>query len=70
MNFLTEINVEMSDLSSMDSIIYRFKNESEQFVINSLMLNDQKSRTHFEVRALLCDQPPRPGLLSLNLTIS
>lgn len=39
----------MSDLSSMDSVIYRFKNNHEQLVINSLMLEDQKKRTHFEV---------------------
>ena len=47
--FLVEINVEMSDLASMDSVMYRFRNTHEQSVINELMLNDQKQRTHFEV---------------------
>ncbi|KAL9185086.1 hypothetical protein ACHAXT_002863 [Thalassiosira profunda] len=47
--FLEEVNVEMSDLSSMDSVMYRFRNGREQSVINGLMLNDQKKRTHFEV---------------------
>src|SRR5210317_913549 len=47
--FLDEVNVEMSDLSSMDSVMYRFRNNHEQSVINGLMLNDQKKRTHFEV---------------------
>jgi len=49
--FFDEVNVEMSDLSSMDSIMYRFRNNHEQSVINGLMLNDQKKRTHFEVAA-------------------
>ena len=49
--FLDEVNVEMSDLSSMDSVMYRFRNNHEQSVINGLMLNDQKKRTHFEVAA-------------------
>ena len=48
-NFLVEINVEMSDLASMDSVMYRFKSIHEQSVINGLMLNDQKQRTHLEV---------------------
>ncbi len=39
----------MSDLSSMDSVMYRFKNNHEQLVINGLMLDDQKKRTHVEV---------------------
>ena len=39
----------MSDLGSMDSIIYRFSNNHERSVINGLMLDDQKKRTHFEV---------------------
>ena len=47
-SFLEEVNVEMSDFS-MDSIMYRFKNNHEQLVINGLMLDDQKKRTHFEV---------------------
>jgi len=47
--FLVEINVEMSDLASMDSVMYRFRSTHEQSVINGLMLNDQKQRTHFEV---------------------
>jgi len=47
--FLVEINVEMSDLASMDSVMYRFRSTHEQAVINGLMLNDQKQRTHFEV---------------------
>ncbi len=47
--FLVEINVEMSDLASMDSVMYRFRSAHEQSVINGLMLNDQKQRTHFEV---------------------
>ena len=50
-NFLDEVNVEMSDLSSMDAVIYRFRNNHERKVINDLMLNDQKKRTHFEVAA-------------------
>jgi hypothetical protein len=48
-NYLKEINVEMSDLGSMDSVMYRFRNDHEQSVINGLMLNDQKRRMHFEV---------------------
>lgn len=48
-SFLEEVNVEMSDLSSMDSVMYRFRNNHEQLVINALMLDDQKKRTHFEV---------------------
>jgi hypothetical protein len=48
-NYLKEINVEMSDLGSMDSVVYRFRNDHEQSVINGLMLNDQKRRMHFEV---------------------
>lgn len=48
-SFLEEVNVEMSDLSSMDSVMYRFRNNHEQLVINRLMLDDQKKRTHFEV---------------------
>lgn len=47
--FLVEINVEMSDLASMDSVMYRFRSTHEQSVINGFMLNDQKQRTHFEV---------------------
>lgn len=39
----------MSDLSSMDSVMYRFRNNHEQRVINGLMLDDQKKRTHFEI---------------------
>jgi hypothetical protein len=48
-NYLKEINVEMSDLGSMESVVYRFRNDHEQSVINGLMLNDQKRRMHFEV---------------------
>lgn len=48
-SFLEEVNFEMSDLSSMDSVMYRFKNNHEQLVVNGLMLDDQKKRTHFEV---------------------
>ena len=48
-NFLDEVNVEMSDLSSLDSVMYRFRNKREQIVINSLMLDDQKRRTHLEI---------------------
>jgi hypothetical protein len=47
--FLAEVNVEMSDLTSMDSVMYRFRSIHELSVINGLMLNDQKQRTHFEV---------------------
>ena len=47
--YLVEINVEMSDLASMDSVMYRFRSIHDQSVINGLMLNDQKQRTHFEV---------------------
>ena len=46
--FLTEINVEMSDLG-MDSVMYRFRNSHDQSVVNGMMLNDQKQKTHFEV---------------------
>jgi class 3 adenylate cyclase len=48
-NFLTEINHDMGDASSMDTELYRFVNENEQLVINGLMLEDQKRRAHFEV---------------------
>jgi hypothetical protein len=48
-NFLNEVNVEMSDLGCMDLIMYRFRNNYEQSVINGLMLNDQKKRMHFAV---------------------
>lgn len=48
-NFLVEINVEMCDLASMDSVMYRFRSKHEQCVINGLMLNDQKQQTHLEV---------------------
>ena len=47
--FLDEVNVEMSDLSSLDSFIFRFRSKHEQQVINSFMLSDQKKRIHFEV---------------------
>ena len=39
----------MSDLGSMDSVMYRFRNNHEQAAINGLMLDDQKKRTYFEV---------------------
>lgn len=60
-NFLDEVNVEMSDLSSMDSIAYRFRNNHERSVINGLMLNDQKKRTHFEVAAFYSSSFHRGG---------
>ena len=63
-NFLDEINVEMRDLSSMDSV-YRFRNDHEQQVINGLMLNDQKKRTHFEVAAYYSSSFQRGGGESL-----
>ena len=60
-NFLDEINVEMSDLSSMDSIAYRFRSDHERSVINGLMLQDQKKRTHFEVAAYYSSSFRRGG---------
>mmetsp|Transcript_5910 Transcript_5910/g.13459 ORF Transcript_5910/g.13459 Transcript_5910/m.13459 type:complete len:2439 (+) Transcript_5910:2-7318(+) len=59
--FLDEVNVEMSDLSSMESVMYRFRNSHEQSVINGLMLNDQKKRTHFEVAAYYSSAFQRGG---------
>jgi len=48
-NYLKEVNIEMSDLGSMDTVSYRFQNNHEQSVINALMLNDQKNRMHFAI---------------------
>ena len=48
-NFFDEVDLEMSDLSSLDSVMYRFRNKREQLIINNLMLDDQKRRTHLEV---------------------
>jgi len=48
-NYLNEVNIEMSDLGSMDTVSYRFQNNHEQSVINGLMLNDQKNRMHFAI---------------------
>lgn len=60
-NFLDEINVEMSDLSSMDSIAYRFRSDHDRQIINGLMLQDQKKRTHFEVAAYYSSSFKRGG---------
>ncbi|KAL7552056.1 hypothetical protein ACHAWF_015258 [Thalassiosira exigua] len=59
--FLDEVNVEMSDLSSMDSVMYRFRNDHEQTVVNGLMLNDQKKRTHLEVAVYYSSHYNRGG---------
>lgn len=60
-NYLKEINVEMGDLGSMDSVVYRFRNDQEQSVINGLMLNDQKKRMHFEVALYYSSTVQRGG---------
>ena len=63
-SFLDEVNVEMSDLSSLDSVMYRFRNKQEQIIINSLMLDDQKRRTHLEVAMYYSTSYNRGGEVS------
>jgi len=48
-NYLEEVSAEMGDVSSLDTELYRFVNRDEQMIINGLMLEDQKMRTHHEV---------------------
>ena len=54
----------MSDLSTLDSVMYRFRNKREQISINSLMLDDQKRRTHFEVATYYATSYNRGGEIS------
>lgn len=64
--FLEEVNIEMSDLSSLDSAMYRFRSAREQSVVNGLMLNDQKRRIHYEVAGYYSKSLTRGGSDSLS----
>lgn len=49
--FLTAVytDISLSEISTFDSLAYRFRNEYEQRIINGLMLKDQKQRAHLAI---------------------